>query len=204
VAAALVLGLILGASGCTAVQTREHTRESYRPPGRSALAVSRVLAADHGRVYQELFDWLLARSVAVEDADVDAGRIVADLRFSSDEAKVASVSMGSVRSVVTRTVRRYRSYWPFEAHCDECIIRRGNLISSKTELVNDRTIALSPEFYEMGALLRASVAEVPAGTRVELLVDLQVRPRSPPGIAPVSTGQLEEAVLEALEQALYE
>jgi hypothetical protein len=197
------LVMLAGTVGCKAVQVREHTRESYRAPTAPAPSVSRILSAQPDLVYQALFDWLIARSVAVEDADVEAGRIVADLRFSSDEAKVASVGMGSVRVVLTRTKREYLTYWPFEAGCDECIIRRGNLISSQTELIHDRVIPLDAQEYEIGALLRATVSGVPEGTRVELMVDLEVRPRSPPGIRPVSTGQLEEAVLEALEQALY-
>jgi hypothetical protein len=200
----LAIGVLSTLCACSAIQTREHTRESYLSPDGSRTSVGRIFAAERDRVYQALFDWLLARSVEIEDADAAAGRIVADLRFGSDEAQEISVRMGSVRTVVTRTMRRYRTYWPFEAWCDACIIRRGNLISAETDLVSDRTVALSARSYEIAALLRALVTPVAEGTRVELDVGFEVRPRSPPGISPVSTGELEQAVFAALEQALDE
>jgi hypothetical protein len=199
---ALVLASALAA--CTATQVREHTRESYRQPEASVGPQVRVFAAPRERVYEALLAWLIARSVEVEDADAQMGRVVADLRFGSDAAQGEAVRMGSVRTVVTRTHRQYKSYWPFEAHCDECIIRRGNLISSKTELADDRVVALDAASYEMGALLRAVVEESPDGARVELRVDFRVRPRWPLGVEPTSTGVLEEAVFEALEQALHD
>jgi len=203
--AALAAALLASALvACTATQLREHTRESYRGPAGPSPVVSRIFAADPVRVYDELLDWMLLRSVEIEHADPLSGRIVADLRFGSDEAQEASVGMGSVRTVITRSRRRYRSYWPFEAGCDECIIRRGNLISAETELVSDRLLPLSARDYEIGALVRAVVAGLPDGARVDLEVDFKVRPQSPAGIAPISTGYLEEAVFQALEQALHD
>lgn len=191
-------------AGCTAIQTREHTRESYRPPEDASVRAVRVFEEAPSRVFGALFDWLMSHSAEVEDADPEARWVVADLRFGSDDAQQQAVEMGSLRTVVTRTLRRYRTYWPFEAHCDECIIRRGNLISAETQLITDEITPLSAGAYQIAALLRAAVTESSEGARVELSVDFEVYPRSPAGVAPVSTGFLERAVFDALEQALAE
>ena len=200
--AAFSLALLV--AGCTATQTREHTRESYQPPKALTVPASRIFAQEPAQVYDALFAWLLVRSVEIEEADVSAGRLVADLRFGSDAVQESAVDMGFLNTVITRTRRRYKSYWPFEARCDACIIRRGNLISSDTELVRDLRVRLSPADYEIAALLRAKVTEAADGARVELSVAFEVHPNSPPGIDPVSTGLLEETVFQALEQALHE
>jgi hypothetical protein len=198
---ALVTGLT-ALTACTATRTREFLRESYRAPDGGVLEQSRVFAATREEVWEELLRALRGRGAEIEDSDPLSGRIVADLRFRTAAERDTAVRMGSLRQVVTRTRRRYRSYWPLDLRCDECIIRKGNVVGSVTELVEDRLVPLSPGSYRIDPQLRAAVSAAQSGTRVELRLEVSVEPRSPPGLAPASTGRIEAEVFEALEASL--
>ena len=202
VSALLVPVLALGSIACTATRTREFTRESYRAPDGGLLEQSRVFAAPREEVWEALLRALRGRGAEIEDSDATSGRIVAQLRFQTAAERDTAVWMGSLRQVVTRTRRSYRSYWPLDARCDDCIIRKGNVVGSVTELVEDRLVPLSPDSYRIDPQLRATVSAAHSGTRVELRLEVDAEPKSPPGLAPESTGRIEAEVFEALGASL--
>jgi hypothetical protein len=68
--------------------------------------------------------------------------------------------------------------------------------------VEDRLVPLSPGSYRIDPQLRAAVSAAQSGTRVELRLEVSAEPRSPPGLAPESTGRTEAEVFEALGASL--
>ena len=160
------------------------------------------MALPREQVWQALLGVLRTRDAELEDVDVSSGRIVARLRFRSAADRDAAVRMGLLRQVVTRTRRTYRSYWPLDARCPDCIIRKGKIVTAETDLVNDRLVPLAPGSYRIDPLLRAKLVPAGSGTRVELVLELSAQPATPPGLAPESTGRLEAELFENLETSL--
>ncbi len=195
-------------TGCTATNTREFTRESYIAPDLPVghgFARSRVFAASKDRVFEEVLAGLRRRPGEIDRSDAASGRVEAHIFWRTGEERDAAVALGRVHKVVTRTRRDYRSFSPLDARCGrECIVKNGKLIGQRTELLEDRTIELEARRYQVAARLLASVSTVRSGTRLELTLELAVRPAKPPGIAPLSTGRFEDAFLDGLQQALGE
>ncbi len=191
--------VVLLAVACTAIQVREFTRESYSAPDHRAVEASRVFPDSPERIFALLIEHLERRGADLEPADPPFGRILAMIRWRSDEDRAAAVSLGALRQVVTRTERRYRSYSPLDARCDECVIRSGRIISQRTEIVEDRRIAVDPNRYRIDATLHANVSLVRSGTRVELRLELHATPDTPSGLTARSTGWLEREIFEVLE-----
>ena len=104
--------------------------------------------------------------------------------------------------VITRTERGYRSWSLLHFRCDPCIVRDGDLISQKTELVEDVTRRLDPGRYRLEVRVRARFEAVAQGTRVEIGLELSVDPLEPVGVLASSTGHLETELFDALEAAL--
>ena len=201
-AAVLLVPALAGTGSCTATRAREFVRESYQAPEAAPRVQSRVFDLPRELIFERLLEVLRARDARLEDVDAPSGRIVARLGFRSAADRDAAVRMGVLRQVVTRTRRTYRSYWPLDARCPECIIRRGKIVRAETELVEDRRIPLAPGSYRIDPQLRARLVPAGSGTRVELSLELSALPATPPELAPESTGRLEAELLETLEASL--
>lgn len=195
--ALLLLLSLLAVQGCTALQVRDFTRQHYHAPELTRVP-ARVVAAQPSHVLAWLLDELEQSGAVIEDLDETAGRIVAIMQFRTAAARDAALRMGELREVVTRRHRRYRSWWPLDVRCDECIIRKADITAERTELVSDRVVALDPATYQITARLRATVLASHGGSEIRLALELVARPSRPPGLAPVSTGQLEDALLDAI------
>ena len=107
--------VVLLTVACTATQVREFTHESYSAPDHRAVEASRVFLDSPERIFALLIGHLERRGADLEPADPPFGRILARIRWRSDEDRAAAVSLGALRLVVTRTERRYRSYSPLDA-----------------------------------------------------------------------------------------
>lgn len=197
---ALVLALLVTALGCTATRTREFTRESYVPAAERPAA-SRVFSKGPATVRAAVVRVLEGRGATFEQED--AFELVAALPFSGAAEVAASVDLGQVRRVVTRTERSYRSWSPLHVRCDACIVRDGKLVSQKTELVADEVRRLDPRLYRrIEARVRVGLEPFGSGTRVGLDLELAVSPAEPEGVLARSTGQLETALFAEIEAAL--
>lgn len=194
--------VLLGMGACTATRTREFVRETYQPPAPGPGARSRAFDQPREQVWERLLEVLRGGGAEFEDVDPSSGRLVARLRFRSADDRNAAVRMGSVRQVVTRNRRTYRSYWPFDARCPDCIIRRGKIVAAETELAEDRIVSIPADGYRIHPQLRAVVVPAGSGARVEFSLELSALPATPPGLAPESTGWLEENLLESLAASL--
>jgi hypothetical protein len=180
----------------------EFVREAYQPPEPGPRAHSRTFEWPRQRVWERLIEMLRGRGARLEDVDPSSGRLVAQLRPAAARDRDAAVRLGSVRQVVTQSRRTYRSYWPLDVRCSECIIRRGKIVAAETELLEDRLVPISADGYRIDPRLRALVEPAGEGSRVELALELSARPDTPPGLSPQSTGRLEADLFERLEAAL--
>ena len=186
---------------CTGTRIREFTRESYEAP--AALPTpSSVFEAPPSRVWAALGGVLEGRGAHFAERSEATGRMVAALPWASAEAAAASVDLGQVRKVVTRTQRSYRSYSPLDYRCNACVVSNGRVTSQETVVIEDRRVVLDPRRYRLEATVHAQLAVVPGGTRVELGLEIEADPPEPPGLAPGSTGRLEAELLAAVGAAL--
>jgi hypothetical protein len=201
-AALLLLPALFGAGACTATRTREFVRESYQPPEPGPRVRSRDFDRPSSQVWERLLEILRGSGAEFEDVDPSSRRVVARLRLRGAEDHDALVRMGAVRQVVTKSRRTYRSYWPLDLRCPDCIIRRGKLVAAETELVEDRIVPLAAGGYRIQPQLRAVVVSTGSGARLELELELSALPATPLGLAPESTGRLEAELFEALEASL--
>ena len=80
---------VLLAAGCTATQVREFTRESYQAPAARVRAASRVFRDSPERIFALLVEHLESRGADVENADPASGRILAKIRWRSEEERAA-------------------------------------------------------------------------------------------------------------------
>ncbi len=194
-----MLVLLVTGLGCTATRTREFTREAYEPAAEAPPA-SRSFAEAPGSVRAALVGVLTRRGAALEENE--PGGVLAAIPWADAAEAAASVDLGRVRRVITRTERGYRSWSPLHFRCDACIVRNGDLISQKTELVEDETRRLEPGRYRLEARVRARFEPVGGGTRVEIGLELSADPPEPVGVLARSTGHLETELFDAIEAAL--
>lgn len=192
--------LCVGVLSCTATRTREFTREAYEPAPDPA-ASSRVFEGPPDSVRAALREVLAGRGATLEEDD-RPGELLAAVPWADAGEAAASVDLGRVRRVITRTERAYRSWSPLDFRCDACIVRKGGLVSQKTELVEDETVVLDASDYRIEATVRARLEALGDGTRVVLGLEPAVHPPEPAGVRAHSTGRLEAQLLEALESAL--
>jgi hypothetical protein len=193
--------VLLLAMACTGTRTREFTRESYLAP-EPAPPRARVFGGSSEPVRAALADVLAARGASLAEDGPEPDVLRAALPWQSAFEAAASVELGRVRRVVTRTERSYRSTSPLDWRCNECVVRNGRITGQRTELLGEVTLALDPALYRIEATLWARVEAVRSGTRVELALELDADPPDPQGLAPASTGRLEDGILTAIERLL--
>lgn len=192
--------LWVGSAACSGVAVREFTREEYQPAP-VAAAVTRVFAVPPDRVWQVLGEVLRERGAGVLEPNLQ-GRLVVRLAWRSRDEAADAVALGRLRTVVTRTERRYRSWSPFDYDCNDCVVRSGRVVGQHTELLEDRVTRLDPDRYQIQLRLNAQVHEVSEGTRLVLALDPGIEPREPPDLAARSTGRLEQDLLETIARRL--
>ncbi len=195
----LALVLLVTGLGCTATRTREFTREAYQPAADRPPA-SRSFREGPGLVRAALVGVLTRRGAAFDQNEPEG--LLATIPWADAAEAAASVDLGRARRVITRTERGYRSWSPLHFRCDPCIVRDGDLISQKTELVEDVTRRLDPGRYRLEVRVRARFEGVGEGTRVEIGLELSADPPEPVGVLAHSTGHLETELFDAIEAAL--
>ncbi len=195
----LVIVLLVTGPGCTATRTREFTREAYEPAANTPPA-SRSFDEGLAPVRAALVGVLARRGAAFEQNESEG--LVATIVWADAAEAAASVDLGGLHRVITRTERAYRSWSLLHFRCDPCVVRHGDLISQKTELVEDKTVRLDPGRYRLEVRVRARFEGVGAGTRLELGLELSADPPEPVGVLARSTGHLEAELFDALEAAL--
>jgi hypothetical protein len=193
--------LLLATASCKGVQVRHFTRESYQPPPEPTRS-SRVFEAPREQVWSAVVAVLRARSARFDEHDPVGGQLLVALPWATPEEAAASVDLGRIRKVETRTERSYRSYSPLDYNCNACVVRNGSITAQNTEIVQDVTVVLDTHRYRVEALLGAEVVAIGSGTQVELSLDLGADPPEPPGLRPRSTGHLESVLFAAVEELL--